>query len=145
MLQRILIVKRIQINHKRMQKKCLSFLKTRSKRIVAIDSRKRRDGAEIERLGWYDPLQGNDTIKLNENRIVYWLNEGAQASETVNNILKENGLNYRLHLMNEGKSEDQDCSGDADDEHRDQDEQHRRDDDCQAHPQCDQDERCLQQ
>jgi small subunit ribosomal protein S16 len=76
-------------------------------RIVAIDSRKRRDGAEIERLGWYDPLKTDVIIELKEDRIIHWLNKGAQASETVDNILKENGLKYRLHLMKEGKKEDE--------------------------------------
>ena len=76
-------------------------------RIVAIDSRKRRDGAEIERLGWYDPLKADITIELKIDRIVHWLSKGAQPSETVDNILKENGLKYRLHLMKEGKTEDE--------------------------------------
>jgi len=76
-------------------------------RIVAIDSRKRRDGAEIERLGWYDPLKVENTIELKLDRIIHWLNEGAQTSETVDNIFKENGLKYRLHLMKEGKNEDE--------------------------------------
>ena len=76
-------------------------------RIVAIDSRKRRDGSEIERLGWYDPLRTDVAIKLHEERIIYWLNEGAQPSETVNNILKEMGLKYKIHLIKEGKSEEE--------------------------------------
>ena len=76
-------------------------------RIVAIDSRTRRDGSEIERLGWYDPLRTDVAIKLHEERIIYWLNEGAQPSETVNNILKEMGLKYKIHLIKEGKSEEQ--------------------------------------
>ena len=76
-------------------------------RIVAIDSRNRRDGAEIERLGWYDPLQTDVAVELQEDRIIHWLGQGAQPSETVNNILKEMGLTYKLHLMKEGKSEEQ--------------------------------------
>ena len=76
-------------------------------RIVAIDSRTRRDGSEIERLGWYDPLRTDVAIKLHEERIIYWLNEGAQPSETVNNILKEMGLKYKIHLIKEGKSEEE--------------------------------------
>ena len=47
-------------------------------RLVAIDSRKRRDGKEIESLGWYDPLKKNDTYKLNDLRIKYWIEKGAQ-------------------------------------------------------------------
>ena len=75
-------------------------------RIVAIDSRTRRDGAEIERLGWFDPLRTDVAVELQEDRIIHWLNQGAQPSETVNNILKEMGLKYKIHLMREGKSEE---------------------------------------
>ena len=40
-------------------------------RIVAIDSKKRRDGLEIERLGWYNPLPDNLSCELKEDRIQY--------------------------------------------------------------------------
>ena len=76
-------------------------------RIVAIDSRTRRDGAEIERLGWYDPLRTDVAVELHEDRIIHWLKQGAQPSDTVNNILKEMGLKYKIHLIAEGKSEEQ--------------------------------------
>ena len=39
-------------------------------RIVAIDSRTRRDGPEIERLGWFDPLKTDVAVNLNEDRII---------------------------------------------------------------------------
>ena len=76
-------------------------------RIVAIDSRTRRDGHEIERLGWYDPLKADVTVDLNEDRIIHWLQLGAQPSETVNNILSAVWLQYKMHLIREGKSEDE--------------------------------------
>ena len=74
-------------------------------RIVAIDSRKRRDGREIERLGWFDPLKTDVAVELKEDRIIHWLKKGAQPSETIGNILIANGLKYKLHLIREGKSE----------------------------------------
>ena len=76
-------------------------------RIVAMDARTRRDGSEIERLGWFDPLRTDVAVELKEERIIHWLNQGAQPSETVDNILKEMGLKYKIHLMKEGKSEEQ--------------------------------------
>jgi len=76
-------------------------------RIVAIDSRTRRDGHEIERLGWYDPLKTDVAVDLNEDRIIHWLNKGSQPSETVNNILSSVGMQYKMHLIREGKSEEQ--------------------------------------
>ena len=76
-------------------------------RIIAIDSRSRRDGVEIERLGWFDPLRTDVAVNLNEDRVIHWLNQGAQPSETVGNILAEIGLKYKMHLMREGKSEEE--------------------------------------
>ena len=68
-------------------------------RIVVMDSRTRRDGREIEKLGWYDPLQGAEVFELNEDRALYWLGEGASPSLTVNTIFKTAGLALRWHLM----------------------------------------------
>ena len=76
-------------------------------RIVAIDSRTRRDGSEIERLGWFDPLKTDVAIDLKEDRIIHWLEQGAQLSEKVNTIFSSTGLQYKLHLMREGKSEEE--------------------------------------
>ena len=76
-------------------------------RIVAIDSRTRRDGPEIERLGWFDPLRTDVAVNLKEDRIIHWLQQGALPSETVNNILSSTGLQYKMHLIREGKSEEE--------------------------------------
>eukprot|EP00884_Botryococcus_braunii_P010730 jgi/Botrbrau1/19659/Bobra.0003s0023.1 len=56
-------------------------------RIVAIDSRSRRDGRPLERLGWYDPLRKE--TNLNAPSIKKWLEVGAQPSQTVENLLKK--------------------------------------------------------
>ena len=76
-------------------------------RIVAIDSRTRRDGPEIERLGWFDPLKTDVAIDLKEDRIIHWLEQGAQLSDKVNTIFSSTGLQYKLHLMREGRSEEE--------------------------------------
>lgn len=55
-------------------------------RLVAIDSRDRRDGRPIERLGFYDPLKKE--TNLNAPAIKKWLDVGAQPSETVRDLLK---------------------------------------------------------
>lgn len=57
-------------------------------RLVAIDSRSKRDGKPIEILGQYDPVPAQKIIKINRDRIDYWLKQGAQVSETVSSILK---------------------------------------------------------
>ena len=57
--------------------------------IIATDSRNKRDGAYLENLGSYDPRVTPAVIKLNDERIGYWLGVGAQPSETVASILKK--------------------------------------------------------
>ena len=63
-------------------------------RINAIDQRTRRDGRFIENLGWYDPIatEPGKQLKLNAERIKYWLSVGAQPSETMRDILVKNDL-----------------------------------------------------
>ena len=64
-------------------------------RIVVADKRMPRDGRYIEKLGTYNPLLANDDDKrvvLNEERIKYWLGQGAQPSERVTKFLAKAGL-----------------------------------------------------
>lgn len=58
-------------------------------RIGAIDTKTRRDGAVIENLGWYDPIEKNPAkqVMLKTERIKYWLEKGAQPSDTVRDLL----------------------------------------------------------
>jgi small subunit ribosomal protein S16 len=58
-------------------------------RIVAADQRAPRDGRFIERLGYYDPMKEPVDIKVNLERVDYWLGEGAQPSETVSSLIKK--------------------------------------------------------
>ena len=75
-------------------------------RVIIIDSRKRRDGLAIEQVGWYDPLKAEKDINfvLKEDRIIAWLQLGAQVSDPVNKLMKRSGLAYRWHLMSQGLS-----------------------------------------
>jgi small subunit ribosomal protein S16 len=59
-------------------------------RVVAIDQRAKRDGEAIEILGQYDPIAEDNKIKVNMERINYWLGVGAKASETVAVLIKKN-------------------------------------------------------
>ena len=77
-------------------------------RIIVIDSRKRRDGAAIEEVGWYDPILNNDkNYILQEDRILHWLSQGAQPSDVVKNMMTKTGLSHRWHLMKLGLSGDE--------------------------------------
>lgn len=63
-----------------------------SYRIVAADSRTKRDGRIIEQIGFYDPLTEPATVTVNEERAAYWLSVGAQPTETVHILLRNKGL-----------------------------------------------------
>ncbi|MEE3139514.1 MAG: 30S ribosomal protein S16, partial [Candidatus Neomarinimicrobiota bacterium] len=76
-------------------------------RLIVIDSRKRRDGAPIEQLGWYDPIKADkeSNFSFNEDKIIDWLKEGAQVSDSVKKLMKRSGLAYKWHLIKQGLSE----------------------------------------
>ena len=59
--------------------------------VVATDSRNRRDGRFIERLGFYNPIaaEGEQGLRLSLERIEYWRSHGAQVSPTVQRLIKE--------------------------------------------------------
>jgi len=56
-------------------------------RIVVTDSRVARGGHYLENLGTYDPLQDPPAITLDEQKIIHWLANGAQPSDTVRSLL----------------------------------------------------------
>jgi len=76
-------------------------------RLVAIDSKVKREGAEVERLGWYDPLNKENHFNLNEDRITHWLGIGAKASYAAKGLFKKAGLSYKWHLEKNGVAEDE--------------------------------------
>ncbi|MCW5555973.1 MAG: 30S ribosomal protein S16 [Verrucomicrobiae bacterium] len=57
-------------------------------RIVVADSRSPRDGKFIEELGTYWPRKKSDKVNFDLERATYWLNQGAQPSETVASFIK---------------------------------------------------------
>lgn len=67
-------------------------------KIVAADSRSRRDGRFIEALGQYRPQNETGKVQLNEDRIMYWLNVGAQPTDTMRSILSKEGILLKWHL-----------------------------------------------
>ena len=74
-------------------------------KIVAADSRSRRDGRFIESVGQYDPNFHPAKVDLNENRALYWLKNGAQPTLTVKNLLSGKGLMLKYNLMKKGADE----------------------------------------
>lgn len=61
-------------------------------RIVVADSDNPRDGRFLEAVGTYNPLMDPAEVTLKENRIKYWIDQGALPTNTVKNILKKEGL-----------------------------------------------------
>ncbi len=59
--------------------------------VVVADSRNKRDGRCIERVGFFNPLaQGQEeTLRLNMERITYWISEGAQTSARVTKLIEQ--------------------------------------------------------
>ena len=66
--------------------------------VVVADSRAPRDGKFIERLGSYNPNTNPATIVLDFDRALYWLNVGAQPTDTARTILSSKGVLYKKHL-----------------------------------------------
>lgn len=65
-------------------------------RINAMDSRSPRDGRVVEELGYFDPLvEEEKQVNLKADRVKYWLDNGAQPSDTVRDLLKKNGIEVK--------------------------------------------------
>jgi len=74
--------------------------------IVAADSRMPRDGRFIEKLGTYNPLLAKDSeerVKMNVERVQYWLGEGAQVTDRVARMLEAAGLSEKKERNNPKK------------------------------------------
>jgi len=65
-------------------------------RIIAVDSRKKRDGAYLENLGVYHPLENEEKeIDIREDRVRHWLDLGAKPSHTVKTLLHKKGISLK--------------------------------------------------
>ncbi|MDR3050258.1 MAG: 30S ribosomal protein S16 [Oscillospiraceae bacterium] len=60
-------------------------------RIVVADARSPRDGRAIEEIGYYNPLTQPAEIKVDNDRAQYWMQNGAQPTDTVRILLKKSG------------------------------------------------------
>jgi small subunit ribosomal protein S16 len=75
-------------------------------KLVAADSRSPRDGKFLEDIGLYNPLTKPHTIEIKEDRALYWLDKGAQPSDTVKSLLKQKGNTLKRELQRKGLPED---------------------------------------
>ena len=82
----------VKIRLKRMGSKKSSFY-----RVVVADSRSPRDGRFIETIGTYNPLLNPAEVSINEELALQWLANGAQPSDTVRNLLSQQGIMKKFH------------------------------------------------
>jgi small subunit ribosomal protein S16 len=73
-------------------------------RIVIADSRSPRDGKFIEVIGQYNPRQGEQALNLQTERVNYWLDSGAQPTDTVRSLLRRAGVLKTRHETRLGRT-----------------------------------------
>lgn len=91
----------VKLRLKRMGAKGRAFY-----RVVAADSRSKRDGKVIEEIGYYNPVSSPAEVKIDKELALKWLNEGAEPTDTVRDLLKKQGIMMEFHnlrMSKEGK------------------------------------------
>jgi small subunit ribosomal protein S16 len=71
--------------------------------VVVIDKRKPRQGVSVDDLGYYNPMTDPAEIKLDEEKALKWLKEGAIPTQTVRSILSKAGVLQKFHNEQFGK------------------------------------------
>ncbi len=89
----------VRLRLRRMGKKKKPFY-----RIVAIDGREARQGKYLENLGYYNPVPQVTELEVKVDRALYWLQNGAQPSDTVRSLFRKKGVMLRYSLLKNGKS-----------------------------------------
>ena len=74
-------------------------------RLIVIDSRKQRDGAAIEEVGWYNPIDDGHSYDLKGDRILHWLSQGAVPTNAAHKLMRRAGIAHRWHLIKQGMDE----------------------------------------
>ena len=92
----------VKIRLRRMGKKKQPIYK-----IVAADVRSPRDGKFLEALGLYNPLTDPHTVDIKEERVLYWLGNGAQPTKTVKSLLRQKGITLKNELIKRGTNEEE--------------------------------------
>ncbi len=75
-------------------------------RIVAVDSRLKRDGKYLESVGYYDPKTNPLTLKVDTDKVIKWLKVGAQPTDTVRSLFRKAGVLEIWHKMRYEKKEE---------------------------------------
>lgn len=75
-------------------------------RVVAADSRSPRDGRFIEEVGYYNPITEPADIKIDEEKALKWLKDGAIPTDTVRDLFSKQGIMKKFHESKMTKKED---------------------------------------
>lgn len=89
----------VKIRLKRMGDKKSPFY-----RVVVADSHSPRDGRFVEEIGTYNPLTNPAQIQIKEDRALYWLQVGAQPSDTARSLLSKIGVMKKYHELRHSKA-----------------------------------------
>ncbi|MBQ7198547.1 MAG: 30S ribosomal protein S16 [Selenomonadaceae bacterium] len=73
-------------------------------RIVVADSRSPRDGRFIEIVGNYDPTKNPAIVNVDEEKVMAWIKNGAQPTDTVRSLLSKKGIMKKIHEERKAKS-----------------------------------------
>lgn len=73
-------------------------------RVVVADARAPRDGRFIEEIGYYDPTKDPAIIKIDEERAMKWIKDGAQPTDTARSLLRQSGVLRKIHEAKEAGS-----------------------------------------
>ena len=83
--------------------KRLGSKKAPTYRIVAADSRSPRDGRIIDTVGLYNPTTNPVTVRLDEEKALKWLKDGAQPTDTVKKLFANNGITEKFEAQKQSK------------------------------------------
>lgn len=92
----------VRIRLKRMGRKKRPFY-----RIVIVDSRKKRDGKYIEKVGHYNPIEHPAEVVIDHEKALEWLDKGAQPSDTVKSLFSKQGILHKHEMQKRGLSSEQ--------------------------------------
>lgn len=73
-------------------------------RVVVADTRDPRQGMSIDNIGYYNPLTEPTEVQINEEKAIKWLNEGAQPTKTVKDLLSKVGILQKFHNQKQSGS-----------------------------------------
>ena len=73
-------------------------------RLVVADSRSPRDGRFIEIVGNYDPTKNPAVVNIDEEKVISWIKNGAQPTDTVRSLLSKQGIMKKIHEERKAKN-----------------------------------------